>query len=67
MRKKLLVLSLGMFILEASTVMGYHGGGGGGTPMSPLTVVLVIAGVFAGLALLIWFLSRASMGTEKKK
>jgi len=56
MKKKLLVFSLGMFILQMSMVAGYHSGGlQSGKPPSSLTVVFVVIGLLFGMAALIWY------------
>ena len=68
MFKKILVFYLlWTFLINASFVIAYHGGKGGGDPISLSKAMVIIIGGLATFILVIWFFRNANINTEKSK
>lgn len=69
MPKRILIFYLlGIFLLNVSFVIAYHGGGGiGGAAITPLRAVIILIGVIVIFISIIWFFRKASINVGKKR
>lgn len=69
MSKRILIFYLlGIFLLNVSSVMAYHGGSKiSGATTTPLRAILILVVGLIIFSLIIWFFRQASKNIEKKR